>query len=69
MYVPLGKRVNDVTLRLSLRHIFRPRLKKKLVSISRSIFLLVGTPSAHGSELASRGAEHSLLLRMSFVNF
>ena len=48
---------------------FCPRLKKKLWSITRSIFLLVGTPSAPRPELASRGAEHSLLWRMSFYIF
>ena len=28
MYVPFGKSVDDVTFRLSLRHLFCPRLKK-----------------------------------------
>ena len=30
MYVPFGKSVDDVTFRLSLRHIFCPRLKKTM---------------------------------------
>ena len=29
MYVPFGKIVDDVTFRLSLRHLFCPQLKKK----------------------------------------
>ena len=34
MYVPFGKSVDDVTFWLSLRHLFCPRLKKKLYSIT-----------------------------------
>ena len=30
MYVPFGKSVDDVTFRLSLRHLFCPRLKKTM---------------------------------------
>ena len=30
MYVPFGKSVDDVTFRLSLRHLFCPRLNKTM---------------------------------------
>ena len=30
MYVPFGKSVDDVTFRLSLRHLFCPQLKKTM---------------------------------------
>ena len=37
MYVSFGESVDDVTFRLSLRHLFCPRLKKKLWSITISL--------------------------------